>query len=192
MVNRHVGRARCGKSLMQGWGGSRSGRATHACPLRLPLSAGSLRLGRGGKEKLADCSATFCWRMLYLVMCWRRAQRRPWCWASGFVLREFTVNLLNGWLDIRKLSNMPQREQMCIVSGLAENARVLKNTTREPTYTYSSMRKDRNEGITRSHQQVINHRTNLTHIGSFSGSFTFAQAPRSSSASIFMSLSSSE
>lgn len=55
MVSRRVGRARCGESLMQGWGGQRSGRATHACPLSLPLSAGSLRLGCGGKEKLADC-----------------------------------------------------------------------------------------------------------------------------------------
>lgn len=56
MVSRHVGRTRCGKSLMQGWGGRRSGRATHACPFRLPLSAGNLRSGRGGKEKLAECS----------------------------------------------------------------------------------------------------------------------------------------
>lgn len=56
MVSRHVGRARCGESLMQGWGGRRSGRATHACPLCLPLSAGRLRSGCGGEEKLADCS----------------------------------------------------------------------------------------------------------------------------------------
>lgn len=56
MVSRRVGRARRGESLMQGWGGRRSGRATDACPWRLPLSAGSLRLGCGGEEKLADCS----------------------------------------------------------------------------------------------------------------------------------------
>lgn len=55
MVSMHVGRARCGGSLMQGWGGRRSGRATHACPFRLPLSAVSLPLGWGGTEKLAHC-----------------------------------------------------------------------------------------------------------------------------------------
>lgn len=78
MVSRHVGRARCGGSLMQGWEGRRSGRATHACPLRLPLSVGSLHLGCGGKETLADCSTNVeRWRMLYLVVCWRSAQHCP-------------------------------------------------------------------------------------------------------------------
>lgn len=59
MVSRRVGRARCGESLMQGWGGRGSGRATHACPLRLPLSAGSLRLGcgRGKKKKVKSTAA---------------------------------------------------------------------------------------------------------------------------------------
>lgn len=56
MVSRHVGSTRCGKSLMQGWEGRTSAWATHACPLRLPLSAGSLRLGFGRKENLAEYS----------------------------------------------------------------------------------------------------------------------------------------
>lgn len=143
-MSRHVGRARCGQSLMQGWGGRRSGRATHACPLRLPWSAGSLRLGCGGKETLADCST----KVLL------ENQHRPRCPASRVTLREFTVNPLNGWLDIRKLANMAQRERVCILLGLAENASRDDTLLSNSTYA-NSFRKHCKKGITHNRQIII-------------------------------------
>lgn len=58
---------------------------------------GQLTRVRGGKgKKWPTAARTVCRRRLCLVTCWRRAQCCPPCRASGFVLREFTVNLLNG------------------------------------------------------------------------------------------------
>lgn len=107
-ANRHVCRPRCvwAPYARQGQGGGRRrGWATHTLTTCLPLFAGSRVRGVNRRVKKVNSSwallretskliaaPTFCWRMLYLVLCWRRAERCPWCWVSGFVLREFTMN----------------------------------------------------------------------------------------------------